>query len=448
MYPSTVSSWRLRWPLLVCLLVVLATGVAILIASDLRTPQGASGRAAFARALQRPALPMPRLPATDGSVLAARAAAGVTVKAAQPGPGEAEVCGIGIVKVSARDPDGLTHIPEQARSRTWDHLRAVFAASPAERTRALGLMLEARLQSGRATAARDALAQVAAASSDALVYALAIEACRSLDAKQAAAGACQLINAEQWARLDAQNAVPWLSLAWMARQRGDAAGVAEAVYRASLARVSDAHAFVVPTTVSQALPADLPPLGRTIALVDAWRVQAAFHLPSHHAAIAYCAEGAVADSNLRQVCDQLAKLLLEQGRAAPDPLAGRTIGERVGWPLEQVQALRDEQNMLLHTAAERARGSTVLSCENVTRMTEWAAQAAEMGEFGALRDLLRRSGKSIDQAIAEYRLRVPAVAEPVVAVPSAVTNEASGVASIATAQAGEAGGEADATAVR
>jgi len=407
MYPVAISSWRLRWPLLVSLVAVLALGVIALVAGDLRAPAGTRGKVAFVRptpAKQLPPIPRPR---SEPALPSAAAAAPVSIKAALPGAGEAEVCGLGIVKVDARDPDGLEHIPEAARRATWDRMRGVFAASADQRVQAIGLVLEARGSSAHAAPARDTLARIAAVTDDALVYALAVDGCNALDAKPAG-GACQLVSAEQWARLDPHNAVPWLGVAWRARSRGDAGGEAEAVYRASLARISDPHAAVVPMMIGQALPADLPPLGRTIALVDAWRVQAAFHRPGHDAASRYCAAAAVADSNLRQVCDQLARLLLDGGRAMLDPLTGRTIGARVGWPADEVQALSDEHEALLHTTRERATGSTALSCENVTRMAQWATDAARLGEVGAARELLHRSGKSIEQALAEQRLAAQA----------------------------------------
>lgn len=408
MYPRSISSWRLRWPLLVCLLIVLAMGTVVLIASDLRSPDRAAGKAVFARAgLAQPRLSPPRVAA--GNALGGLPAnALVTENAAQPGSGEAEVCGLGIVKVSERDPSGADQVPERARQDTWDRLRAVFAASDDERLRAIGFLLDARSAEQSAAAPRDALARLAAGSSDSLVYALAIEACKSLDTQRVEAGACQLVSAEQWTRVDPHNAVPWLSLASLARERKDAAGEAEAVYRASLAQVSDSHAAVLPKMISQALPPDLAPIGRTIALVDAYRAQAAFHQPAHRAASRYCAADAVADSNLSQVCEQLATLLIDRGRALPDPLTGRTIGERVGWPAQRVQELQDEQQALMLSAVAHTGGNTALNCENVTRLTQWAAQASELGEFGAMRELLKRSGKSMEQALAEYRQRVQA----------------------------------------
>ena len=90
--------------------------------------------------------------------------------------------------------------------------------------------------------ARDAIVRLASTTDRPEVYALAFYACRW--SRQSQPGACAQLSAEQWARLEPGNAMPWLFAADAAQRRGDAAALDEAMFRASQAPFNDSHESV------------------------------------------------------------------------------------------------------------------------------------------------------------------------------------------------------------
>ena len=324
----------LRWPLLVALVVVLLAAVVGIILGDVSEQGDATSPAAAVRSASLP-LP-PARPRARPGVTTPAAASGETSAAhpARPAANEVEVCGLGLVKASERDPIGIGRIPQPLRRATQERLWTLMQSSPDERVRSAGWLLESRLRGGRigdatpsvgpdadASRAIDRLAKLAAGSRDAIVYRLAMEGCHSPSSDRPPAPACQLLSTEQWTRLDPDNAIPWMTLAAVARERADAAAEAEAMYRASIARTSNAHWGVLPKIVSQALPGDLPTLGRTIAISDAWEMQGVVALPllaGARAASQFCSSEALRDSNRRQTCELLAGVLVDNGKTAVD----------------------------------------------------------------------------------------------------------------------------------
>jgi hypothetical protein len=415
----------LRWPLLVALVVVLLAAVVGIILGDVSEQADATAPPpAAARGLSQ-ALPSalpPSTPRARPGATSPPAVAGETRSADVPKPAanEAEVCGLGIVKVTEQDPAGIGRIPQALRRATQERMWSLMQSSGDERVRAAGWLLESRLRAARGADAQradanadvsraiDQLARLAAGSRDALVYRLAMEGCHSPSSGRPPAPACQLLSTEQWTRLDPDNAIPWMTLAGVSRERGDASAEAEAMYRASIASTSNAHWGVLPRVVSQALPADLPTLGKTIAVHDAWAMQGVVALPllaGARAASQFCSSEALRDSNRRQTCELLANVLVDKGKTAVDVNIGLSVRERLGWPKERVQAMRDEQQALLDASGQHLSQAGELSCEGVQRMTQWASLTDQLGELGAAREVFRRSGRSLQQATREWQQR-------------------------------------------
>jgi hypothetical protein len=357
--------------------------------------------------------------------------------AALPGPGEAEVCGLGIVRVDGHDPSGLKQVPEASRREAYVRLQAVMQASPDARVRAAGLLLESRWLAGRAAEtlaaatpacaasdaacrrearrtartasalaaapATDALAQRAAGSSDAEVYAFAVEACARDEALVHAAPWCQQVSVEQWARLEPDNAVPWLEVAAAARRRGDAAAENDAMYRASVAPQSDAHRAAPARMAAEMMPPDAPEAGRSAVIVELAAAPSAIGGRGLDAVNRHCAADALRDANRRQTCDALADALAARGTTLREAAVGRRLGERLGWPGERVQGLRDEQRALAAAASRYLTEFGRLSCAGVQRRTRWLAMVAAQGEIGAARELLDRFGAPPPAASATAR---------------------------------------------
>jgi hypothetical protein len=99
----------------------------------------------------------------------------------------------------------------------------------------------------------DSLARMAVATRSPQTYALAMRACQG----QRGEGACQMLSADQWVQLDSGNAMLWLQVATDAQVRGDAAAVAEALYRASQATSADWYAGSIASMALAKLPADM-----------------------------------------------------------------------------------------------------------------------------------------------------------------------------------------------
>jgi hypothetical protein len=169
-----------------------------------------------------------------------------------PAPtGEVEFCGIGRAPADTPEAKALAQQAADAARSAAQRLFALMDRSADPRIRAA-----ARL----ARDERDALALAARQGSDPAVYAMAMQACLR-GGPAPASPPCAALSAEQMARLDPDNVVPWLHVAVQAAQRQDAQGVAEAVYRASLAHVSRQHEFAFADLALSALPPDWPPRG-------------------------------------------------------------------------------------------------------------------------------------------------------------------------------------------
>lgn len=203
--------------------------------------------------------------------VAAEAVAAAASAPADVPPGWLDVCGIGLVKES--EWMGQASIEARAASMAAARRQAVaaFKARGDEVSHAVALALEAyggdveldealacegegcpaiptRIESPQArkrrfashVATRDQLVQLALGSRNPEVYALAYNVCE-MQGGDDAGSSCHMLSADQWARLDPGNGVPWLAVAERAKARGDRAGVAEALYRVGLATSMNAR---------------------------------------------------------------------------------------------------------------------------------------------------------------------------------------------------------------
>ena len=324
---------------------------------------------------------------------------------ANPSPGEAteadeaEICGFGKVPLAADDPYSLRHVPPAVRRRTLDEVEAHMLASADPEVRAAALLFGVKA-SGSGSSRVEQLARLAVVSQDPVVYAIALEGCRGWTAGDAAT--CALLSLAQWVRLDADNAQPWLELAAQARQQNDVEAEAEAMRRAAQAHRSDAHAGLLPHLVDRALGPQAPPLQRTLAVSVSWSVQGSWG-PSHTSqAQMYCTADIDADPGRRGTCEAIAATLSDHGTSVTDLGVGLAIGRALGWPAPRLQALQVEQDALNEAGGGPLAGVD-FSCEAVDRMQAWSRQVGTRGERQAMRDVLARSGRSVEDWSAQYR---------------------------------------------
>ncbi|MED5621038.1 hypothetical protein [Ideonella sp. BN130291] len=316
---------------------------------------------------------------------------------------DAQVCGFGSVALADDDPFGVQHIPAGLRRAALDWADAQMLASPDEQVRAAALLIGARSREGEAVQRIDRLARLAAGTRDAAVYAMAIEGCRALRADEA--GACQLLNRAQWARLDPDNAVPWLELAAEAHEQQQGSAEAEAMYRAALARRSEMPAGLLPRLVERALGGQPHSLGLTLALSASWSVQAAWSLPPADQAYRYCAGDALEQPGRQTVCAALADTLAYRGSSVLDLAVAAALAHQLHWPEQRLRALQHERDAL--SDASRFQAAALdLSCESVDRLQGWMQRLGQGGELQAARALVLASGTPIEEWSRQHRVNI------------------------------------------
>jgi hypothetical protein len=83
---------------------------------------------------------------------------------------------------------------------------------------------------------------------------------------------------------------------------------------------------------------------------------------------------------------------------------GKTIGARAGWPRERVKELVLEQHALMQSIIQQAPSDNdkMWTCDAVSRANAYVIQRVRMGELGAARDGLERSGETIEEMAKKY----------------------------------------------
>jgi hypothetical protein len=335
----------------------------------------------------------------------AAAAAALAASATIP-PNEAEICGVGRVKADDSGAPLKLDAIQQAAQQARERLLPVLANDADETARALGLFLQSTGSPKVADAAvpasasaRDSLARMAVATRSPQTYALALRACQG----QRGAGTCQMLSAEQWVQLDPGNAMLWLQVATDAQVRGDAAAVAEALYRASNATSADLYLGSIASMALAKLPTDVRLPERGALAAELLAIQANGVTP-HLVASQYCSVTAVHDSNRQQVCASLAEVLARKGGTLTDAGLSATIGQRVGWPAERVAAARDEVSAMAQLQKQSVPApNTAWSCASLVQMTNQIAQVGQGGELNTMRNALKRSADDAATLAKRYR---------------------------------------------
>jgi len=364
---------------------------------------------------------------------------------ASHGSDEVELCGGLWVKLKddgSVDDDDLrrtVRLPE-ARARVIEALRAdsselaraaavwlSLSGSDADRLAMIGAVsgcngaeCEASRQATvRFTEGRDALARMATTTQDPQVYALAFNTCGRA---QPTAGACQLLSAEQWARLDPDNATPWLFLLAQAGQRKDAAAQSEALFRLSASRRSDQYFFALPGLLLAHLPGDEASLNAAAALTaEVIGVEAAWSLPGYQDLVAMCRPPALRDANRRQTCSAVAELLVDRSDTLLERGIGIALGRHLGWPSERLERLRGEQAAYAEALAPKGADTAFAGCAEIRRDVAIVERHARLGEAGAMREWVAQSKLQPADFIRAERASQAKLAEAAAAMASAAS---------------------------
>ncbi|HET7794974.1 MAG TPA: hypothetical protein VFL64_16445 [Rhizobacter sp.] len=320
---------------------------------------------------------------------------------------EVEVCGQGRKKV---DDNGQLKdmAPVQlAAQAARDRLLPALLGSPDETSRAAGLLLQTLGAPGPGDAAaptshllaRDTLASMALSTRSPQVYAWAMRACQN----ERSEGMCQLLSADQWARLEPSNAVAWLQVAVDAQARLDAAGVAEAMYRVSQASRVDAHWNGLTGLVMARLPAEMPALDKGALVEELMTLEASVATP-HLIASQFCTEADVRDANRRQTCSAVADVFHARGTTLTDVGLAAALGERVGWPAERVDAVRDERDAVLHVYKQRAADVRERwTCGALDKTARRMIDVSQQGEIAVMRRTLKEQPENAAALARRYR---------------------------------------------
>lgn len=267
--------------------------------------------------------------------------------------------------------------------------------------------------------ARDALARMATTTSDAAVYALAWRTCH-----QSRDGACALLNAQQWARLDPGNAAPWLEVLAEAQQRRDRAAADEALHRIATSARSEQDLFRFAGLVLDAAPADEAlQAGTWMLTAEAMGVSAAWVLPAYQPLVAACRGAVLQDANRRQTCQSVAELLTRRSDVVIERSIGITLARQLGWPDEEIERMRAEYDgyaesmrgerealaeSLAPSAARAASASAsapdgMLRCDSLRRDLAVLRRHARLGEIGAMNEWLAHEAPPREELLRRYR---------------------------------------------
>ncbi len=253
------------------------------------------------------------LPVRDVALVPSKPAVGAATRAkgstaAAPAQHtEVEICGYGTVALRPDDPYPFQGIPPTLRESALDTAEALMLASDDIQVHAAALWIG--MQRGkRDTHGRvEQMARLAIGSQDPVVYALAVEACKGWSVDDY--GACNLISRAQWARLDPDNAVPWLEVAAQARENNEAEAEEQALRMAAHAHHINTRDGLLPTLVDRALGTRLTPLQRTLALSESWSAQAVWavsHAP--HLTVNDAKRNQAPDVDLDLSCDSVNRM--------------------------------------------------------------------------------------------------------------------------------------------
>jgi hypothetical protein len=362
-------------------------------------PMGSVGRPSLQEMLAR----------INATRLAGEVAASAASAPARPAmaPDEAEVCGIGRVKVDETGQLKDMAPVQQAAQGLRDRLLAQLLGSGDEQQRAAGLLLQSIFSAASGDAApppthllaRDTLASMALSTRSPQVYAWAMRACQNdrLD------GMCQLLKAEQWARLEPGNAIAWLQVGVDAQMRLDAAALAEAMYRVSHASRADTHWGALTGLVMSRVPSDTSVLAKGVLAEELMAIEAAVATP-HLIASQFCSEADLRDANRRQTCSAVAEVFQTRGTSLTDVGLSATLGERVGWPAERVDAVRDERDAVLQVYNQRAANVRERwSCASLDQTARRLVEVSQQGEIAVMRRALKQQAEAAPVLAQRYR---------------------------------------------
>jgi hypothetical protein len=351
-----------------------------------------------------PRPPNPKLPASDRAALRP---ATVRPSGAAPKPkadvaGAVEICGVK-VPPGTRDPVAAYQLVGALAQKSAERWLARLMDSDDLRARAAGLFLDGKISDGltvrpMAEQTRDELVQLAMGAGDAAVYAMAMHACNTYAGD--GSGACQRLSLEQWARMDPDNAVPWLLIAGKARVTHDARAEAEAFGKAARAHKTDRYDDSLFDFAAAEQPTDISALEQWYMAIEVIGIESATGLPEYTTTVNHCSIEAMQDSQAKEECNALAELLVTKGTTLVDLGLGMKIGARAGWSTARIDALSQQRKALSYAIAQSVPtgNDNMWTCRGVDLGLRYIQRRLRLGEVGAATEALERSGETLQQS--------------------------------------------------
>lgn len=320
------------------------------------------------------------------------------------GEDEVQVCGLGWIKAQA-DGSADPNVLERASRLTGARARivATLRADESELSRAAALWLSMIDAGADNTQVGHALATAVVSTTDPRAYALAFNVCRR---NQGNEGACQMLSASQWARLDPGNATPWLTLLSEAKARKDRAAEDEALHHIGTSQRSDPGFFSVPALAANTAADD------DVSVLAAWSVAvemvgyaSAWSQPSYQQVVVACKGAALNDTNRRQTCSAIADVLTDRSNTFIERMMGVAIGKQLGRPPERREWQSDEYFAYVESWGASGTGRASMACADLRRGLDDFRRKASFGEIGAMREWVVHSGKKPEDFAREASAR-------------------------------------------
>ena len=232
---------------------------------------------------------------------------------------------------------------------------------------------------------RDGAALLAARSSDAQAYQMALTACSGPGGDTPH---CARLTPQRWAELDPSDARPWLRLMEAAQQRQDAAGVAAALAEAAARPGLSRGQFLLERQVVAVAGAVPDAAGIGNALVAIIGMDAAMPVFDLGAPLRACRGDALRDATRLAQCRALARQVLANATDLGEATIAQKLADRVGVPREQqahdAATLKAAQDRYV----ERALTDIGSDCAAMQRLKRLSSERAATGELGMALSLL------------------------------------------------------------
>jgi hypothetical protein len=324
---------------------------------------------------------------------------------------EIEVCGIGKVKFDRDDWTATGKLFDTLTKKLRLRWLSTLRNSDDYRARATGLYLEDMFDRDEPRkdpeSARDELVQLALVTQDPAIFALAIAKCTKGVDDFAAPVACPQLTLDQWTRADPDNAVPWLQLAANARSKNNSAAEAAAFAHAAQAHRYESYKWSMFAFAESAMPGGITAAEQWFLTEQTLGVEAAMPMP-YITGPKYCSREAASDATVLRQCNAMADLLMNKSNSLLEFSLGKSLGARIGWPAEVIDALTQQLNASMEALDRMAPSdpNDQWSCDSVARGNAFISEWNRLGQRGLATAAIERSGESVAELSRKFSERM------------------------------------------